>query len=79
MDADSLEITTVKGSDHRVAALTAYHRRLPEVRVEADTPESALDRLAERLALELDGVSDHYHRGLIRSALGDVDRARSGH
>ena len=79
MGADSLVITTVEGSDHRAAAHTVYHRRLPEVRVEADTPESGLDRLAERLALELDGVSDAYHRGLIRSALADVDRARSGH
>jgi hypothetical protein len=79
MAADSLVIITVEGSNHRIAAWAAYHRSMPEVRGEADCPESALDRLAERLVLDLDCISDDFHRDLVRSALGDVDRARSGH
>ena len=78
MAADSLVITTVEGTDHRIAVQAAYHRSMPEVRVEAGCPESALDRLAERLVLDLDCVSDGFHRDLIRRALADVDRIRSG-
>jgi hypothetical protein len=76
MAADSIVIITVEGSNHWIAA---YHRSTPEVRVQADCPESALDRLAERLVLDLDWVSDDFHRDLIWRALVDVDRARSGH
>jgi len=78
MATDSLVIITVEGSNNRIAVYVAYHRSMPEVRGEADCPESALDRLAERLVLDLDCVSDDFHRDLIRRALVNVVRARSG-
>jgi hypothetical protein len=78
MGADSLVIITVKGSDDRTAATAVYHRSIPEVRAEADTLESALDRLARRLVPGLDYISDDYHRDLVRVALSDIERARSG-
>ncbi len=78
MAGDSLMIITVESPSHRIAVYAAYHRRMPEVRAEADSPGSALDRLAERLVMDLDCVSDDFHRNLIRRALVDVCRARSG-
>jgi len=78
MAADSFVIITLESSDDRIAAYAAYHRSMPELRGEAGCPESALDRLAERLVLDLDCVSDDFHRDLIRRALDDVDRVRLG-
>ena len=78
MAADSLMIITVEGSNDRIAVCAAYHRSMPEARGEAGCPESALDRLAERLVLDLDCASDGFHRDLIRRAFADVDRIRSG-
>jgi hypothetical protein len=71
-------IITMEGSNDRIAVYTAYHRSMPEVRGEAEFPEWALDRLAERLVLDLDCVSDDFLRNLIRRALVDVCRARPG-
>jgi hypothetical protein len=79
MAADSLVIMTVGGTDPRNPARAAYHRTMPELRVEVGTPELALDRLAECLELNLDFVSDDFHRDVIRRALADVDRARLSH
>ena len=79
MAAESVVVTTVQGTEHRVVVQVAYHRSFPEIRVEADSQEAALERLTERLARDLDFVSDEFHRGAIRRALADVDRARTGH
>jgi hypothetical protein len=75
MRADSLVIITVDGSYHQVAV---YHPNMPEVRAEAGCREAAIDRLAEHVARDHDFVSDNFHSNVIRRALADVDRARSG-
>jgi len=73
---DDSPVITVTGYDHGIAYQAAFHRSVPELRAEAHTPESALDRLAGRLAVGLDCVIDDFHRDLIQRALGDVDRVR---
>jgi hypothetical protein len=52
----------------------AYHRAIPELWVEADSPEAAARRLADRLASTLREVPDAFHREVIRRSAVDVDR-----
>jgi hypothetical protein len=79
MDTNSLVIVTLEDTSRQATFQAAYHRSLPEVRVEADCLESALDRLAARLALDLDWISDDFHRDSIQRALAEVEWARLGH
>jgi hypothetical protein len=70
-------VITSQGSNHGISFQAAFHRSIPELRATADTAQSALDRLAWSLALNLDCATDDFHRELIQRALDDVDHVRS--
>jgi len=53
-------------------AFLAHHRDIPELRADGATPGEAAANLAQDLAREIEGVADHYRRGLFGRALDDV-------
>jgi hypothetical protein len=53
-------------------AFLAHHRDIPELRADGATPREAAANLAQDLAREIEGVADHYRRGLFGRALDDV-------
>jgi hypothetical protein len=53
-------------------AFLAHHRDIPELSADGATPREAAANLAQDLAREIEGVADHYRRGLFGRALDDV-------
>jgi len=53
-------------------AFQIHHRDIPELHADGATPGEAAANLAEDLAREIEGVADHYRRGLFERVLDDV-------
>jgi hypothetical protein len=49
-----------------------HHSDIPELHADGATSREAVAYLAEDLAREIEGVADHYHRGLFERVLDDV-------
>lgn len=49
-----------------------HHRDIPELHADGTTPGEAAANLAEDLIREIEGVADHYRRGLFERVLDDV-------
>ncbi len=52
--------------------LSAYHRELPEVRGEGNSPTDAVQRLAELLDRTLDNAPSEWRRQIVEQAIADV-------
>ena len=55
-------IFTTTGTDGSLHSQIVRHRALPELQAAGPTRQAAVARLAARMALELDGVVDEFHR-----------------
>jgi hypothetical protein len=53
-------------------AFQVHHRDIPELHADGATPREAAANLAQDLAREIEGVADHYRRGLFGRVLDDV-------
>ncbi len=53
-------------------AFQVHRRDIPELHAEGATPREAAANLAQDLAREIEGVTDHHHRGLFEGILDDV-------
>ncbi len=53
-------------------ACQIHHRDIPELHADGATPREAACNLAQDLNREIEGVPDHYRRGLFGRALEDV-------
>jgi hypothetical protein len=55
-----------------VHASTVYHRAIPEIRAQAETPRMAAESLLRDLIASVDNVADGWHRNLIQNAINDI-------
>ncbi len=53
-------------------AVQVYHRVIPELHAEGETPETAAANLAQDLAREIEGLADQDRREMFQLALSDV-------
>jgi len=67
---DPGRISVTPGS--MAGAFQVHHRDIPELHAEGATPRQAAVNLAQNLAREIEGMADHYHRGLFGTILDDV-------
>jgi hypothetical protein len=54
------------------AAVQVHHRDIPELHADGASPREAAANLAQDLDREIEGVADHYRRGLFGRALEDA-------
>lgn len=69
-DVDPGRVVVTPGA--MVLAFQAYHRDIPELHADGATAREAAANLAQDLAREIEGVADHYRRGLFGRVLDDV-------
>jgi hypothetical protein len=53
-------------------AVQVYHRVIPELHVDGESPEIAAANLAQALAREIEGLADQDRREMFQRALADV-------
>ncbi len=53
-------------------AVQVYHRVIPELHAEGETPQTAATNLAQDLAREIEGLADRDRREMFQTALADV-------
>jgi quercetin dioxygenase-like cupin family protein len=52
--------------------VNVHHQSFPELWTDGESPEQAAERLATRLEINLDSVSDPSHRERVRHAIADI-------
>jgi hypothetical protein len=70
MTADSSQVIVTTGSTAH--AVQVYHRDIPELRADGESPELAAVNLAQDLAREIESVADNLRREAVQRALADV-------
>jgi len=53
-------------------AVQVYHRVIPELHAEGETPETAAANLAQDLTRQIEGLADQDRREMFQLALADV-------
>jgi len=65
-------VSTEESTYHPVQATCVYHRDLPEIRAEGETPGDAAALLAKRLTWALDNAGGDWRRTQLEAAIEDV-------
>src|SRR3954447_6233897 len=70
----NIPVSNEPRNNHGITVMHAFHSAIPELWAEAETYDSALLLLADRLALSIEYATDDFHREPIRRAIDDVSR-----